>query len=245
MAWHWLRPSLQRIGVNVPFRGVICVEGTQTISIDQEWHASITTRRKLVFLEQPSAEDLSDTYGLGVGEPIDDVMYTSPDAVELRRDRKVPGRLTVYWWPREPIALYTLHEHEAAWRPLAAFDASALCVEYKCDMRTGVFSIECLAPRQLETAVLFKRPRWPMRLNERRIIQRALKELNSGQPLPQMLDDGRRVTCDVRGAKVGERYIFVAFRLCGVADSERWLQETSLFGRAQRTIDRWAHALRG
>lgn len=245
MVWRWLRASLQRIGINLPFRGVICVEGTQTITIDQEWRASITTRRKLVFVESPSAGDLYDSYGLGLRQPIDAVAYSSPDAVELRRDRTVPGRLTLYWWPQEPVALYTLYEHEAGWKPTATFDASALCVEYACDMRTGVFSIECVAPARLEGAVLFERPRRPWRLTERAIVQRALKTLTSGEALPRISEDGKRVTCDVRGPKAGQRYIFVAFRMCGVADSERWLHETSMLGRAQRLIDHWAHAIRG
>lgn len=244
MVWRWLRASLQRIGINLPFRGVICVEGTQAITVDQEWRASITTRRKLVFVERPSAGDLYDSYGLGVGQPID-VAYSSPDAVELRRDRSVPGRATLYWWPQEPIALYTLYEHEAVWKPTATFDASALCVEYACDMRTGVFSIQCDTATRLEAAVFFERPRWPWRLTERAIIQRALKGLSSSHALPRILEDGRRVTCDIRGPKAGQRYIFVAFRMCGVADSERWLYETSMLGRAQRLIDSWAHAIRG
>jgi hypothetical protein len=245
MVWRWLRISLERIGIDLPFPGVICVEGTQTISIDEEWRASITTRQKLVFTKQPSAGDVRDRYELGLGRSISSVIYSSPDSVELGREERAPGILTLYWWPKDPIALYTLYEHESGWKPSATFNAAALCFEYTCDMRTGVFGFECAAPTPFEAAVVFKRPRWPRRLTERAVIARALTRLTGDQSRPRILDDGRRVACDIRGAKVGERYIFVAFRTCGVADCERWLQETSMLGRAQRLLDGWAHALRG
>ena len=247
MLYHWLRAILDRIGIHLPFLGVICVEAIQTISIDEEARASISTRRKLVFIEQPSAGDLRDTYGLGFGRAPSSVIYSSTDAVELGREERPPGSLTVYWWPRDPLALYTLHEHESGWRPATTFDGSVVCLEYMCDMRTGVFSFECIAPAPFEAAVIFKRPRWPRRMTERTAIELALKRLNShaAEPQARIMESGTGVTGDVRGASVGERYIFVAFRKHGVADCERWLRDTSLIGRAQRLVNEWAHALRG
>ena len=187
----------------------------------------------------------TDTYTLGIGRPSGSVFYSSPDAVELGREERVQGRLMLYWWPKDPAPLYTLYEHEHAWRSTRTFDAPALCVEHTCDMRTGVFSFECLGPAPFDAAVVFKRPRWPRRLSERATIQLALGQLRDGQALTRLLDDGRRVACEIREANVGDRYVVVAFRQCGVADCERWLQESSLLGRAQRMLDTWAHALRG
>lgn len=242
---RWSRTWLERVGAYLPFPGAICVEGAQTIAIDEEWRASITTRRRLVFTEPPEAGDLCDTYALGIGRPIGSVFYRSPDAVELGREERAPGRLMLYWWPREAVSLYTLYDHEHAWRPTTTFDAPALCLEHTCDMRTGVFSFEWLAPVRFDAAVVFRRPRWPGRLSERVAIELALRRLREGRALPRMLDDGRRVACEIRGANAGERYLFVAFRQFGVADCERWLQETSVLGRVQRAFDSWAHALRG
>jgi thioredoxin-related protein len=112
-------------------------------------------------------------------------------------------------------------------------------------MRTGVFSFECLAPTSFEAAVVFKRPRWPRRMTERAAIDHALKRLNAaGQP-PQITEGGRRVTCDIREAKVGERYILVVFRKHGIAECERWLKQTSMYGRAHRVLNDWTRALRG
>ena len=247
MLHRWLRAVLARIGIHLPFLGVICVEATQTISIDEESRASISTKRKLVFIAQPSAGDLRDTYGLGFDRAPSSVVYNSTDAVELGREERPRGTLTLYWWPRDPIALYTLYEHESGWRPITTFDGSAVCLEYICDMRTGVFSFECVGPAPFEAAVIFKRPRWPRRMTERAAIEHALKRLtlNAAEPQAQIMESGKGVTGDVGGASVGERYIFVAFRKHGVAECERWLKETSMLGRAQRAINDWAHALRG
>lgn len=243
MLYRWLRAALERIGVHLPFAGAICVQATQTISLDEEWRASISTRRTLVFIEPPSAGDLRDTYGVGLDRSLSGVIYSSSDAVELGRE-EAAGRLTLYWWPRDPIALYTLYEHESGWRPVTTFDTSALCLEYMCDMRTGVFSFECLAPASFEAAVVFKRPRWPRRLTERTAIDHALNRLNAATQAPQITDGGKRVTCDISGAKVGERYLLVVFREHGVAECERWLQQTSMFGRAHRALNDWARAFK-
>ena len=245
MVWRWLRAAMERVGIYLPFAGVICVDGKQTISIDEEWRASITTKRRLVFIEPPSAGDLRDTYGLGFGRPTSSVIYSSPDAVELGREERTPGSVTLYWWPRDPVDLYTLYEHENGWRPTTTFNGSALCVEYRCDMRTGAFTIECVAPTPFETAVVFKRPRWPRQLTARSVIDCALKRLQTTVDAPRILDDGKRIECDIRGSSVGQRYIFVAFRKYGVADCEQWLQDTSMLGRARRTVDGWTQALSG
>jgi hypothetical protein len=243
MLYRWLRAILERVGVHLPFAGVICVEATQTISIDEEWRGSISTRRKLVFVEMPTAGDLRDTYGVGLDRSLSPVIYSSSDAVELGRE-EAAGPLTLYWWPRDPIALYTLYEHESGWRPATTFDTSALCLEYTCDMRTGAFNFECLGPASFEAAVVFKRPRWPRRLTERTAIEQALKRLNAAAHPAQITDGGKRVTCDIRGAKVGERYILVVFREHGVAQCERWLTQTSMFGRAHRALNDWARVFR-
>jgi hypothetical protein len=241
--WRRFRAAMERLGIHLPFAGVICVQGTQTISIDEEWRASITTQRKLVFIEQPSAGDLRDKFGMA--RPASSAIYSSPDAVELGREETARGSVTIYWWPRDPVALYALYEHENRWRPTTTFNESVLCAEYECDMRTGAFSIECLAPASFEAAVVFKRPRWPRRLTERTLIASALKRLTAPAEALRILEDGRRIQCDIPGPKVGERYIFVAFRTCGVADCERWLYDTSIFSRVRRVVDGWAHALGG
>jgi hypothetical protein len=244
MLYRWLRAVLERIGIRLPFAGVICVESTQTIAIDEEWRASISAKRKLVFVEPPSAGDLRDTYSVGLDRALSGVIYSSSDAVELGRE-EVAGSLTLYWWPRDPVALYRLYEHESGWRPATTFDTSALCLEYTCDMRTGVFTFECLASAPFEAATVFKRPRWPRRLTERTAIENAVKHLNVAAQSPHITEDGRRVTCDISEAKVGERYILVVFRKHGVAECERWLKETSMYGRAHRALSGWANALRG
>jgi hypothetical protein len=240
MLRQWLRAAGERVGIRVWFTGVICVNGTQSVSIDSRGIAQITTRRSLVFLEPPIEGDLRDTYAIGTGGAVID---TSPDAIELSREETEPGRLAVSWLPREPVTRYALYEHQNGWSPAAAFDASTVCVEYECDMRTGSFSIELVGPTPFDTAVLFKRPHWPHRLSERHFVRAALKRLKARDSLPRITDDGTRIRGEVRGPRVGERYLMVAFRRGGVADCEEWLQQTSLIGRVERVLSSWTHAL--
>lgn len=242
MLRRWLRAAANRIGIHLRFSGVICVEGTQSVSIETDWRARITTRRIFVFLEPPAAGDLCDTYALGVGKPISSVIYTSPNAIELSREHTRSGNVTVSWLPRDPVTLYTLYEHQNAWMPLATFNGSALCVEYQCDMRTGTFTMELVAPAPFETAIVFRRPAWPGRLTERRLLRSALKRQKAPGERPRIIDDGTRIECDVRRPRVGERYLLVAFRNYGVASCEEWLKETSIVGRAQRVVAGWAQA---
>ena len=53
MLRRWIRAASARVGIRLPFTGVICVHGMQSVSIDREGRAEINFRRSLVFLEPP------------------------------------------------------------------------------------------------------------------------------------------------------------------------------------------------
>src|SRR5258705_8073657 len=126
MLRQWFRAASARIGIRLPFTGVICVHGTQSVSIDREGRAEIKFRKLLVFLEPPSPGDLHDVYALGTGRPTTATIFLSPDAVELSREERDPGRQTISWLPRDPIVLNALYEHQHGWRPSATFDDPAV-----------------------------------------------------------------------------------------------------------------------
>lgn len=238
-----LRAVARRIGIDLRFPDVICVTGIRSVELDEDCSACITTKRTLVFLQQPAAGDLCDTYRLGADVSVSSVVYVSPDAIELSRVQTDPQTLTVFWLPRERVNLYTLYQHETAWRPLAAFSGPIFCLEYQCDMRTGAFTIEVVAPISFEAAVVFARPRWPRRLTERRIVRAALAHLRVPGVRPRILDAGRRIECSIQVPSVGERYLFVAFRNLGIATCEQWLRETSVVSRFRRALATWPQGL--
>ncbi len=245
MLRRWIRAASARVGIRLPFTGVICVHGIQSVSIDREGRAEINFRRSLVFLEPPAAGDLHDVYALGTDKATSAIIYRSPDAVEVSRAEPEPGRLMVSWLPREPIILNALYEHQNGWRPSVTFDDAAVCVEYDCNMPTGIFQIELGSPSQFDAAVLFKRPRWPLRLTARQIVRTALRQLKAQGPAPRITNDGTCIVGEVQAPRAGDRYLLVAFRRCGIADCEDWLVKTSILGRWQRTVSGWAHALSG
>lgn len=239
MLGRWIRAASARIGIRLRFTGVICVHGTQSVSIDEDGQPEINFRKLLVFLEPPSAGDLRDVYALGASQPISGTIYVSPDAIEVSRAEPEPGRQIISWLPRDPIVLNALYEHQYGWRPSARFDDAAVCVEYDCNMRTGLFTIELASPRKFDAAVLFERPRWPLRLTERHIVRAALQRLKASDPAPRISNEGTRIIGEVEGPRVGSRYLLVAFRPCGIADCEQWLARTSLLHRCQQAVSDW------
>ena len=242
---RWIRAAGARVGIRLPFKGVICVQGTQSVSIDREGRAEINFKRLLVFLERPEAGDLRDVYALGTGSGTSAVIYESPDSLETAREEPQRGRLEISWMPRDPVILNALYKHQNGWRPSVTFDDPAVCVEYDCNLPTGIFTIELASSSQFDAAVLFKRPRWPLRLTERHLVRAALERLKTPGPLPRMLQDGLSVVGEILEPRVGDRYFLVAFRRCGVADCEQWLMQTSIFGRCQQAVSGWAHSLSG
>jgi hypothetical protein len=183
-------------------------------------------------------------YTLGTGTSTSALIYASPDAVEISREESSGGRQEIVWLPRERVILNTLYEHQNGWRPSGTFDDPAVCVEYDCNMPTGIFTIELASATRFDVAVLFKRPRWPRRLTGRAIITTcpAAAEdagLDAGNQLRW-----RTVVAELQAPQVGQRYFLVAFRRCGVADCEEWLLRTSTIRRWHRSVAGWGRSIR-
>jgi hypothetical protein len=104
-------------------------------------------------------------------------------------------------------------------------------------MRTGALVLEMLTPAAFETAVVFKRPRWPRLTSERSVMQHALRALdgNSGER-PVISEHGRRLEWRMVGPKAGDRYICVVFHAHGVAQWQDRLKATSLAGRFRQMV---------
>jgi hypothetical protein len=219
-----VREIAGQLGIHLPFTGVVCLDATQTIAIQADGGAQVTVKQTLVFLEPPSPGDLRDTYGLGPAEPFSSIVYASPDAIELGREGTDDGRLRLSWLPRDAVSLYRPYSHQTGWMPSISFNRWAVSVEYDCDMRTGVVTIELVSPVAFEAAVILPRPLWYGRMTERQIIGRALRLLEGRRDRAHVTDEGRHVQCTVAAPRVGDRYVFVAFREGGVAQWEDHLK---------------------
>jgi hypothetical protein len=240
----WIRAAGKRAGLRLPFTNVICAAGTKSIALDADGRVRIGVARTLVFLEPPEPEALADTYTIGPGERLEALAWESPDALELTRVwQKKAGRVTVRWRPTEPIIPFALYVHRNDWIPAGSADGPALCIDYRCDMRTGVFVVELAGATPFETVVAFKRPRWPRLSSDRQVVRYALDCLNAHANLARLAEDGTRAECEIRNPKVGDQYLLVAFRRFGVVDMEEWLRQTSMMGRLRRHVGEWAAAL--
>lgn len=241
MVKRWLRRALRQIGLNVPFGDVICAEQVRTIWIQPDWRARVTVRRTLVFLDEPADGDLRDTYAVEPGQHLDRLAYDCLDAVEIDREQRGPGRIVVFWRPRVPVVRYAPYVHEHSWTPPTLYQQPALCTEYRCEGKTGVAVTEFITPATFETAVAFRRPRWPRLTSEHATVKYALKCLSSGGERPSVTDEGRRVEWRIVGPRRGDRYLCVVFQQHGVAEWQERLKQSTLLGRTRRLITGLAH----
>lgn len=234
MASRWLRRAMRRCGINPPFNAVVCPEEVKTICVEPGVGATVTLRRTLVFLDVPETGDLVDTIP-EMGTDAESARYESQDAIETGRGRR--GRtMLVSWRPRHPIVPYGLYLHEYAWRPPGAYGQPAQYTEVRCEMRTGVMALEMFTPDTFETAVVFRRPRWPRLSSERSVIKHALRALATQAERPTISDQGRRLEWRLVGPKVGDRYICVVFHAHGVGQWQHRLETTSLVGRLRQLL---------
>ena len=237
------RKTVRRIGIPMPFAGVICPELTQTFYIESDWRARIHTRRSLVFTESPQPGDLSERYPIEPGSPLEVLFYDSPDAVEVGRQRRDARTLMVDWQPRTPVLRYALYHHDDTWIAPPVQKKSAISAEWRCDMKTGTASLEFITPGQFEAGIVFRRPRWRHFRTERGLIKYALSSMKREHAHHARLDEGgKRAAFQNDGPKVGERFVFVLFHEHGMADWERRIEESSLRGRARRLVGGLTHA---
>jgi hypothetical protein len=242
-----VRLLLRRIGIRLPFGGVICAETSKRIAIEGDWRARVTTRQTLVFTEQPCPGDLRDSFAFDPGTPPETLFYDSPDAVEVGRRRRSRNSLQIAWLPKAPVTLYALYAHEDTWLRYDSHRQSAIAAHYRCDMKTGAFGIEFTTPGLFEAGVMFRSPRWRPLRSERALVKHALAMLNAPGAVVSRFDGpagARLASWQITGPRRGERFYFVVFHEHGVADWEQRLRKTSIAGRIQKRVAEVAHAFR-
>lgn len=232
---RWIRRVLKRCGIALPFSGVICPEQIKTIAIDADWRAQISVRQTLVFLTPPDAGDLHDTCAIAPGTPLEDFRLSSPDASETGRHKRGRDHVVIDWSPRGRVVPYALYDHQYTWSPAGLHAQPAFCSEFRCEMRTGTFVLEILAPAPFEAAVVFERPRWPRLNTERRLMKYALKQLEGEVDRAATVEQGR-VEWKILEPRIGARYICVAFQFNGIALWQDRLKRESLVGRVRQLI---------
>ncbi len=240
-----MRRVLRRIGIRLPFGGVICPEWNKTIYIEGDWRARVVTTRTLVFTELPEAGDLRDSFPIEPGSPLEILFYESPDATEVGRRRRGAHTLVISWLPHVPMTRYALYRHEDTWIHPSSHKRSAIAAHYRCDMKTGRFGIDFITPGLFEAGVAFRPPRWKRLRSERSLMKHALAQLQDpGAARPRIDEGGKRAAWRVDGPRLGDGFVFVLFHEHGVVEWERRVRETSLAGRARRLVGHIAHPAR-
>lgn len=232
---RWIRRGLKRCGIALPFSSVICAEHIKSICVDPEWRAQINVRQTLVFLDVPETGDLHDSCVIAPGTPLEDFLRRSPDSAETHRRKRGRDQVVVDWVPRARVIPYALYDHQYSWSPAGSHAQPAFCSEFQCEMRTGTFVLEIVAPGAFEAAVMFERPRWPRLNTERRLMKYALKQLEGDAQHASTVDQGR-VEWKILEPQIGTKYICVAFQFNGIALWQDRLKKASLVGRVRQLI---------
>jgi hypothetical protein len=240
-----LRNLARRVGVNLPFAGVVCAEQVRTIYIETDWRARITVKKTLVFLESPGERDLWDTYSAGPGERLETLAYDSPDGMQVAREDRKDGSVRIYWQPRMDIIPYALYTHQDTWVPPTMYKQAAIFSEYRGEARTGVVVTEIVTPMTFEAAVVFERPRWPRLTSVRALVQYALERLKETMDPPPISPDGKRLEWRIDGPRAGTSYLCVAFHQHGVSEWEERLKSATLAGRLTALVGRAKRLLPG
>lgn len=235
-----VRRSLQRLGIRLPFTGVICAEHVKSICIGAEGRAKVTVQEKLVFLDLPETGDLHDTCAVDSDTTFENFIRHSPDSVEGGRRQIGSSAFVIDWMPKSAITRYGMYEHEYSWFPAGSQLQPALFTEFACESRTGNFLCELITPQAFEAAVVFERPRWPRLTTERRVVQYALKQIEAGAGRPSIKDNGQRIEWRIAGPKIGTHYMCVAFHQNGMLLWSDKLKKTSIAGRVRRLVGRFA-----
>jgi hypothetical protein len=232
---RWLRRTLHRHGVKLPFTDVVCLEHVKSVAVAADGRTDVTIRRALVFLAPPLRGDLRDVIPLDADADPGSVSVTSPDSMEVGRLRVTSG-LQVYWLPKEPIVPYALYMHEYAWSSPGWYAEAAMYTELRCETRTGIMALEITTSGPIEAGMAFKRPRWRRMTTERSLVKHALTASESHLPAT-VTEDGNRASWRVVGPQVGDRYVGVVFGENGVHQWQKRLEATSLAARVRRFFE--------
>jgi hypothetical protein len=234
-----IRRALRGCGISLTFSGVICAEHVKTICIDPQGRAQVTVQQKLVFLEVPETGDLRDTCALDSATSYDDLRVQSSDSVEVRRRRIGRTGASIYWQPKSEISRYGLYEHQYTWILSGSYAEPAVCAEFQCDTKTGLFVFEMLTPQGFDAALICERPRWPLLNTEKKLVKYAMKQLESGAERATILDNGQRIEWKIREPKRAQ-YICIAFHHHGMLLWKDRLEKSSIGGRMRQLIGRGA-----
>ena len=240
MLKRFVKRSLQRCGIRLPFSDVICAEHIKSICIGPEGRAKVTVQEKLVFLDLPEIGDLHDICSVDPETTFDKFICHSPDSVEGGRRRIGSTAFVIDWMPKSAVTRHGIYEHEYSWFPVGMQLQPAVFTDYRCDTRTGHFLCELMTPQTFEAAVVFERPRWPLLNTERRVMQYALKQIEAGGGRPRICDNGQRIEWRIAEPKIGARYMCVAFHQNGMLFWNDNLQKHSIAGRVRRLVGRLA-----
>lgn len=221
--YHLLTPTtLRDFGLGRLKADRVCTHHEKQIDIRDDFSAWVTVRRTWVFLDNPLADDLFDSYSIDPKLQLHYFRYTSPDAVETGRKRASPNKVTVFWRPKTRIYPFVPYTHEDAWQPPMKYDMPSAMTAFHSIERTGLVTITIRAPFEIERISIFRRPRFRSLRSDVSHMKYALQSREFRWGSAEVSDDKHGVTWRMYEPPPGRTYECVFFRPGGVV---HWEQE--------------------
>ncbi len=157
---RWVRrPDLFKLyGLSVHER-VVVVESQHAVSVCEDGTGSAEVRRNMLFLENPRHGDLRDIFELSEQLDLNDLVYESPDALEVSRRRISGQRVAIYWIPRALPGLTRLYQHSFRFTARTNFLDPGNYWELLVDMPIGAWRLDLRSRKPIVSALAFRGPR--------------------------------------------------------------------------------------
>lgn len=215
--YHLIVPSSFREIGHERFRSErVCTKHQKRINVSKDRTAWVTVKRTFVFLEQPSDDDLYDSYSIDPTLEIKSFQYHSEDAAEIGRRRTSLSGISIFWRPKSPIRPFVPYTHSDAWSPPVRYDQPAGFSSFVCTENVGEVDIRLDLPFDVEHVYLFRRPRWKKLNTDDSYMRYALKNADFRWGSADILSNRRVLTWRMYNPPVGRTYDCVFFEKGGL-----------------------------
>jgi len=201
----------------------IVTKRLSTITIGDNFKATIDRRNELVFFDPPAKDDLVDMIDTLPGEHIDERLYSSSDSTIEDVRHTNPHNLVVYWKPIGGIKPYVPYTHQNTHVSPSLYGDDYFYHSIYIDRRLGISDVEVLTKHRVEYVIAFVMPFGASQITERLLYKYGYSGRRRGCEQPTIDLDGFRVAWHIENPTLGRVYVLLGFF---ENQSTKWAQLT-------------------
>ncbi|MES2773642.1 MAG: hypothetical protein V4722_05635 [Bacteroidota bacterium] len=215
--YHFSPPfTLKRFGVRRHKTNPILANSTNTIDIDENFVASITKNKKIIFPEKPTPDDLVDLIEVSNIDKLDEGAYFAKDARVTKFVRRRKNTLAIYWQPLQEILPNTIYNHICGYISPSLYGDDAFWHTCYADLNTGIVSYQFNCKKDVEMAIAFLMPYFSTTINYKKLDKLAFIKNRRDCPQPIISSDNKTVSWTLINPKRHRSYLCFVFYENGV-----------------------------